>query len=195
MVRSKWCENSSAMRKYVSRPGVGTDSEPQRPVMLLTLELPTCPKFGLLDPERRQEPGQFSKGQLHEGTASTGGDVEVEMVRPSWLGEETMPSLVTFYQETCHTMMETCTFTKLKPCSNSEQRKQEMQLTEVWYLQKRFLLSHQSHEIWDSSFSSSMDVFISSSMKNGGGVAMLRVMKKKQIYIRDMQLSCASLQY
>lgn len=161
MVRNKWCENSSAMRKCVSRPGVGTDSEPQRPVMLLTLELPTCP-------ERRQEPGQFSKGQLHEGTASTGLDVEVEMVRPSWVREETMPSLVTFYQETCHMMMETCTFTKLKPCSNSEQRKQEMQLTEVWYLQKRFLLSHQSPEIWDNSFSSSMDEFISSSMKNGG---------------------------
>lgn len=170
------------MRKYISRPGVGTDSEPQRPVMLLTLELPTCPKFGLLDPERRQEPGQFSKGQWHEGTASTGGDVEVEMVRPSWVGEEAMPSLVTFYQETCHTMMETCAFTKLKSCSNSEQRKLEMQLTEVWYLQKRFLLSHQSHEIWDNSFSSSMDEFISSSMKNGGGWLCWESWKKKTKY-------------
>lgn len=84
------------MRKYISHPDVGTDSEPQRPVMLSTPELPTRPKFGLLDPERRQEQGQFSKGQLHEGTASTGADVELEMVRPSWVGEETMPSLVTF---------------------------------------------------------------------------------------------------
>lgn len=102
------------MRKYISHPDVGTDSEPQRPVMLLTLELPTSPKFGLLDPERLQEQRQFSKGQLYGGTANAGVDVEVEMVRPCWVGEETMPSLVTFYQETCHIMMETCTFTKLK---------------------------------------------------------------------------------